>query len=66
MFISKYILEKCIVCLSLFFYDISILLYLFYPGIQERKKSKGKEKKNEISFSNSSVLSVIKWMLDVV
>lgn len=65
MFISKYILEKCIVCLSLFFYDISILLYLFYPGM-ERKKLKGKEKKNEISFSNSSVLSVIKWMLDVV
>lgn len=30
----------------------------------EGKMSKGKEKKNEISFSNSSVFN--KWMLDVV
>lgn len=37
----------------------SIYIYLFYPIAME-----GKEKKNEVSFSNSSVFN--KWMLDVV
>lgn len=45
-------------CVFISKYTREVYIYLFYPAME------GKEKKNEVSFSNSSVFN--KWMLDVV